>query len=419
MKPRSLVFIAALIIAVSDANAQCADTLPTFLMDTDRFQSGAVDVENPGGDRQKPIRGTVELAANVISASSPVESVQVVYAGETQQIFNAGDESLVSQGPGAWKLKTTIGPVGSEADIVIDFGTALISFVTKLENGCELVSRYSLVGGDSRVRAVIVGVSDYQNVQPLDYAAEDAREFKAFLESYFEEDSEELYVDLFVEDDAKQVPIMKKIKDISRNISEHGTFIFYFSGHGTIAENEDEELSAYLVLQDSERDSEEWSMLDKQSIVTRYMANSKARKKIYVIDSCLSGVPMPPSQNLTQAGKQKRLDLAPDIVRAISDPQVANEIFDPPAGVIGLVSSGGEELSYEVDPHGGVFTHFLKASADEMDPEKTGEFNYAQLVETTKQKIISEIAQLGQNPQVLADPGSLERNRWLDDQPIR
>lgn len=397
------------------AYAQDCDTVkPSFEVDTDRFKSAELGVEHSNPSLQSPLRELADFEADIFYPESPLSYIEFEFDGERKR-FSPRSEQLTEKGGGRWELAIKIGPRRSGADVQIQHGRVLVTVETVGTDGCKSTNRISLVGGDSRVRAVIVGVSDYSYVQPLEHAANDAREFKALLESYFEDRKPDLKVDLFVDDNAMERNIIKRMQDIHDTVSAYGSFIFYFSGHGTIARDPFGRLTPYLAVKDSEADNAS-TMLDKQSIVSYLMAESKAKLKLYVVDSCLSGVPLPSSGIASlEGGKPKRLALAQRVQQALRDPARSGKIFVPPGGVIGFVSSGGSDLSYELDGLGGVYTHYLDLSVNEIDPGKTGSFNYERLHELTKEKISNSM--VDQNPQFHAQPTGIGAYSWLNNKP--
>jgi uncharacterized caspase-like protein len=99
-----------------------------------------------------------------------------------------------------------------------------------------------------KIRAVIVGVSDYNNLpdgKQLNYADDDAKEFYEFLiqQPNVEKDN----VVLLVDDKAVLPEVDNAIRQQMRNAEEGDTFIFFFAGHGDVQKSID---TGFLLLHD-------------------------------------------------------------------------------------------------------------------------------------------------------------------------
>ena len=78
--------------------------------------------------------------------------------------------------------------------------------------------------------ALIIGINKYQNVEPLDYAVNDAVAVKEmFIEKYgFKEEN----IMLITDADATKNNIIKGFSDILTNAKEKDRVLIYYAGHG-------------------------------------------------------------------------------------------------------------------------------------------------------------------------------------------
>jgi hypothetical protein len=401
------VFLTALVILLlcGPLRAQCTE--PVIFIDTDRFK--------PDGSQPVPkIRETEDFVAKIVDGNPPVVAVDVLINGTLYKPFPSSTLERSHDGRNL-TFSVTVGPRKSNADIEIERGMRFITLVARTAIGpnCRSVKRILVEGGDSRLRAVIIGISKYKDISSLEYADQDARKFRDFLQRHVPRPEDELLVDLFLDEQAKRVPIEIKLQEIRENISSEGIFVLYFSGHGTLAENHHSEITAYLAPYDGRTRSEAITMLSKTRLLETYMEKASAKRRIFIFDSCFSGISLQSTTGSRQTGSIKGLPWP----RSVSEQNLTNaklrNLFDPPGLVIGLVSSAGHERSYEVSPHGGLFTHYLIESAEQLATTGSGNFTYRQLHNCARDAIRSQHPDKQQTPQMFIYPDELADHEWL------
>jgi tetratricopeptide (TPR) repeat protein len=78
--------------------------------------------------------------------------------------------------------------------------------------------------------AIIIGISDYENLPPLNFAHRDALAFKDWLTGKQQIDSNKIFC--FINDEASSVNIFDKLYLVHDSAKAGDQFVFYFSGHG-------------------------------------------------------------------------------------------------------------------------------------------------------------------------------------------
>ena len=148
-----------------------------------------------------------------------------------------------------------------------------------------------LEGGKGDKFAVIVGIDDYSTVgiADLKFAANDAKEFYRILTdpehgAFAEADVKLMTPDADDPDDRPtKNNILARVKSWLGQAQDGDTILFYFSGHG-IEEND----QSYLITTDSKL-----SLLSDTTVPSRrvleLMAETKASKRVLILDSCYSG----------------------------------------------------------------------------------------------------------------------------------
>lgn len=100
----------------------------------------------------------------------------------------------------------------------------------------------------NNVHALIVGVSDYKEINDLNYAEDDAILMGEIVETLFPEADT---IAVLTNEDATGFKIQKGLYSISKNIQEGDLFIFYFSGLGDAVSNVIDGEESYLLSHDA------------------------------------------------------------------------------------------------------------------------------------------------------------------------
>jgi hypothetical protein len=150
-----------------------------------------------------------------------------------------------------------------------------------------------------RVRAVIVGISTYKNsadtqsdsqITNLKHADNDARAFALFATQAFPG----LQMDVLTSDQdplPTKENIMKALKDARDDkqfCSQDDLFIFYFSGHGILA-NESTGVRHYISTQNLDSSNVSDTAVRLKELVQTIVEDLGAGNKLMILDSCFSG----------------------------------------------------------------------------------------------------------------------------------
>lgn len=87
---------------------------------------------------------------------------------------------------------------------------------------------------NGNVYSIIVGVSKYQNVQPLEYGHADALMFRSMLQTALDARFVEENHYIFLDSNATIKPIIMAFEDLNRKVKEGDKVYFYFAGHGDV-----------------------------------------------------------------------------------------------------------------------------------------------------------------------------------------
>jgi hypothetical protein len=184
--------------------------------------------------------------------------------------------------------------------------------------------RQASVQGGARVFAVMVGVSDYETQNDLEFTDEDARKLAETLRADGSLNDASV---VLTNAEATVAGVRRAFARVAAQAGPQDTFLFFFSGHGDQSEVavsglEPDGKSEAIVLQDGEITDTEMASL---------FGSLRTRLSLLVIDSCFSG-------------------------------GFARNVVDRP-GVMGLFSSEEDLTSAVADKFqaGGYLSHFLRA----------------------------------------------------------
>ena len=99
------------------------------------------------------------------------------------------------------------------------------------------------------VHALVIGVSDYENIQSLEYAHADARLFYRVLNETFP--GNESHFDSLINTKTSQLNIVNGIRKLVSNAKEGDLVIFYFSGHGDVVDDIVDGTKGYFLAHDA------------------------------------------------------------------------------------------------------------------------------------------------------------------------
>lgn len=138
----------------------------------------------------------------------------------------------------------------------------------------------------------VIGINEYENPSyNLNYAYADAKSFS----NKITENSKEIYNDVFVTEiynsDATLENIESKFKEVQEKASLQDVFIFYYAGHGTVDEVNNNDY--YLVPTDITQLYGDSRQLQNKGIsaatLKEWLASVRAQKQLVLLDACHSG----------------------------------------------------------------------------------------------------------------------------------
>lgn len=183
---------------------------------------------------------------------------------------------------------------------------------------------------DSKIYALLVGVSRYESFEALKYTDDDAYRVYAFLKSPEGGALADEQVNILIDESATKKNIMRSLDDLVARAGENDAVFCFFSGHG---------INGHFLPIDSDgyRNS-----LAYEEVKERLQA-CKAKQKLYVADACYSGSLLSTRTALTQSVEM-----------------LYSKLNETTGGTAFLLSSKKEEYSLESEGlRQGIFSHFL------------------------------------------------------------
>ena len=137
--------------------------------------------------------------------------------------------------------------------------------------------------------ALIIGINDYQNVEPLTYATPDAMSVKElFLKKYgFKKDN----IVLITDADATKENILDGFSEILQKAKEKDRVVVFFAGHGETYKLPSGGDMGYLIPVDGNLENLYRSSIPMKSIYD-IAEMSYAKHILYLVDACYGGLAM-------------------------------------------------------------------------------------------------------------------------------
>ncbi|QHT69790.1 caspase family protein [Rhodocytophaga rosea] len=218
----------------------------------------------------------------------------------------------------------------------------------------------------SKVYAVIIGVSDYQdpNIKDLKYADADAQLYYNFLRSPQGGSVPEKNITLLLNKNATRANIIKALNNQFSDAFEEDLAIVYIACHGLPTKRGNK---LFFLGTDTDRENLEGSAVS-QSEFDEAISSSRAQKKVWIADACHSGTVV--GTETAFAGSTMRGER--EIAEATMVNRLLANVASAQASFIVLSASSAGETSVEAPQWGGghgVFTYYLveglKGAADE------------------------------------------------------
>ncbi len=205
---------------------------------------------------------------------------------------------------------------------------------------------------ETKVWAVVVGVSAYLHMPALRYTDDDAYRFYAFLKSLEGGALPDDQVRVLIDEDATRENILNNMDEVFQKAGEHDLVLFYFSGHGLNGSFLPIDFDGYN------------NKIGHEEIAERFN-KCRASFKLCIADACHSGSII------------AMRDAETEPVLSQYYQQLAKSV----SGTALLMSSKSDETSLESQGlRQGVFTHFLiRGLKGEADKDKNGITTVAEL----------------------------------------
>lgn len=237
------------------------------------------------------------------------------------------DGSKVS---GLWKDGKLQSETVAQATTAEKKPTQLTDDAPKSDNPDNETPRLSPQVGNVEIYAVIVGVSRYENFETLKYTDDDAYRIYAFLKSPEGGAVPDENIHILIDESAAKENIVDAMQAVSAQADENDVIICYFAGHG---------LEGYFLPIDSDGYRRRIPYLT----LKKYLADSRAKQKLFMADACYSGSLL--------ASRRPNLSLMQNFYQQISESD---------GGTAFLLSSKDTEYSKESSGlRQGVFSYFL------------------------------------------------------------
>jgi len=171
--------------------------------------------------------------------------------------------------------------------IILLIVSLLFTIVTFSQSGSNVIINSQKKQGV--IRGIIIGVSDYVNIEDLNYADDDALSFYKLLTAFDNVDTAN--IKLFLNEKARKTPVMLQMNRLISKSNSGDVIYFYFSGHG----NTDVlyKTNTYLLMTEVALDgnySAEGAIgLDFINNQWASLASSKNVKVIIILDACRAG----------------------------------------------------------------------------------------------------------------------------------
>lgn len=234
--------------------------------------------------------------------------------------------------------------------------------------------------------ALIVGISDYANIESLQFADRDAQIFEQLLLSQKGEGIPSTNIKSLYNSEATHYKIYEGLEWLADNVEAEDRVYVYFSGHGDV-ESMFNKPKGYLLSYDTPSQSYRAGAVRMTDVTEFITAMSESGAEvIFIADACRSG-------NLI-GGKE-------------GASAVITHLEQPWGNVIKMLSCGQDELSLESSKIGGgrgLFSyHLTEGMAGEAESTGDGQINLYELSSYVKDKVISGASPNSQFPRFFGE----------------
>ena len=203
----------------------------------------------------------------------------------------------------------------------------------------EVFSNSTVPG--SKCHVLAIGINSYKNPKlSLNYARSDAVSFAENVKEYGLKIYKDVKLHQLYDKDATTANILKKLDELKSEISINDVFMFYYAGHGSVADEKfyfiPTEATRLYDAESLQRDAIEAGVLQEK------LSHIKALKQLIIMDACQSGKSV---ELLAERGALEE--------KAISQ-------LSRSSGIHVMASAGSEQFASEFGQLGhGLFTYLL------------------------------------------------------------
>jgi tetratricopeptide (TPR) repeat protein len=221
----------------------------------------------------------------------------------------------------------------------------------------------------SNGRAVIVGISAYQNMRPLEKTIIDAQDLNDLLIRSGYSSSN---ISLLLDNKATKKNINKAMDDLARNAQPTDTVLFFFSGHGERHVG-GFELGEYICPVEADRDDLNKTAISNEELTTA-IKSIPAKQVVVFLDACHSG----------GVGEPKNSDSG--IKAGLSENTY--EKLATGEGRVVIASCKPNEYSWELpEMENGLFSHYLLEGLDGNAADTEGAVRIFQLFKYVSENV--------------------------------
>lgn len=217
----------------------------------------------------------------------------------------------------------------------------------------------------SRRIAVVVGVDEYDNdaFPELRFATKDAEAFGELLADPMWSGFDDVVV-LTLPEETTRVAILSVLDDFKLSLHRNDTFLFYFSGHGTLVTDDSGDASLYLCPRDADPAQPRHTGLAVNTL-QRIFKSFPCRRKVLVLDSCHNGQ----AKSFVADEDRERLSRQ----RSALDPRVSTRVGEAEAHL--FAAAFHQPALEDPDLGHGVYTYYLLESLGErsLDADLDGD----------------------------------------------
>ena len=219
----------------------------------------------------------------------------------------------------------------------------------------------------SKSYAVIIGINNYDNWPPLEFAVSDAQSVKIIFQQLgFDE------VILIKDHEATQRRLLTILgHELPKKLKQNDQLVIYFAGHGQTEDLINDEKKGYIIPVDADIENYFATAISMETLRS-LSARIPAKHILYVMDSCYSGLGLSRSLGIRPKGKNYLEKMTS--MRAIQ-----------------IITAGGkDEEVVEKDGHGLFTTFFLKGLKGQADVNKDNVITASELGAYIRPKVIEE-----------------------------